>query len=578
MRAWLVLVALAVLPAALCAQGFEVAGRVVDGVTGGPLAYAAIDMEPLNDELEGAVAARGPGGGAAPKALAGVTTGPDGRFAFAGVPAGRYILSASRRGYLAANLDQHDNFYAALVVGGAGATRIRFALQPLAAIEGTILDSSGDPVQIATASLFLRSLDGSGKVRQRQSDSVQPGGSSFAFDNLAPGTYYIAVTGRPWFAENHASEGGAPDPLDAVYPATFFDGASSAVSAQPIVLKAGEIAQANFSLHAVPAVHVKIAVQQERGAFYMPQLSQTAFDGSLPLGTGLGANRMARQPGETTLGMAISVAPGTYTVQRGGETSSIDATTDTVLSEGVAASAPVRLTGKLAMADGSALPSGLALHLLPNGSGRVRFQGFRGGFRGEFHGGGGAGFGQRQTDVALNADGGFSTDAVPAGDYRLSIAAGGGGAAVVTDAAATGARISEESDSLVLHVGADPVMLAATVALANGTVSGRVLAAGGAAASGAMVLLVPSGSSPGLGSAAPEAMLYRQDESDSDGTWTIYGVVPGTYRAVAIHDGWDLAWRKPEVLARYLAAGSETVTVPNGGLAALGRPLPELAR
>ncbi len=49
--------------------------------------------------------------------------------------------------------------------------------------------------------------------------------------------------------------------------------------------------------------------------------------------------------------------------------------------------------------------------------------------------------------------------------------------------------------------------------------------------------------------------LIRRDQSDSDGTFSLYQVLPGRYTVVAIANGWDLDWRNPEVLRPYLAHG-----------------------
>ena len=71
---------------------------------------------------------------------------------------------------------------------------------------------------------------------------------------------------------------------------------------------------------------------------------------------------------------------------------------------------------------------------------------------------------------------------------------------------------------------------------------------------GAMVVLVP---------AHPDAHLefFRRDQSDLDGSFALPNVVPGTYTAVAIEDGWDLDWSTPSVIARYATRGQK-LTVP----------------
>ena len=93
-----------------------------------------------------------------------------------------------------------------------------------------------------------------------------------------------------------------------------------------------------------------------------------------------------------------------------------------------------------------------------------------------------------------------------------------------------------------------------TVSLAGGeaAVEGFAKRAGKPAA-GAMIVLVPTD---------PEANhdLFRRDQSDLDGSFTLRSVIPGTYTLIAIEDGWDLDWAKPAVLAAYLKRG-QTIKV-----------------
>jgi hypothetical protein len=54
--------------------------------------------------------------------------------------------------------------------------------------------------------------------------------------------------------------------------------------------------------------------------------------------------------------------------------------------------------------------------------------------------------------------------------------------------------------------------------------------------------------------------FFRRDQSDMDGTFSLLQVFPGTYNVIAIEDGWDLDWGKPEVLALY-TKHAQTITV-----------------
>jgi protocatechuate 3,4-dioxygenase beta subunit len=76
------------------------------------------------------------------------------------------------------------------------------------------------------------------------------------------------------------------------------------------------------------------------------------------------------------------------------------------------------------------------------------------------------------------------------------------------------------------------------------------------AAPGAMIVLVPKD---------PESHrdLFRRDQSDQDGSFSLRSVVPGSYTIVAIENGWDLDWSRPGVIAHYAEHG-KTVTVLGG--------------
>ncbi len=97
------------------------------------------------------------------------------------------------------------------------------------------------------------------------------------------------------------------------------------------------------------------------------------------------------------------------------------------------------------------------------------------------------------------------------------------------------------------------------------TVEGVALQSGKPFA-GAMVVLVPQD---------PEQReFFRRDQSDMDGTFSLLQVFPGTYTVIAIENGWDLDWGKPEVLARYTNhAQSITIAGPGRGSTKLAQPV-----
>jgi hypothetical protein len=87
------------------------------------------------------------------------------------------------------------------------------------------------------------------------------------------------------------------------------------------------------------------------------------------------------------------------------------------------------------------------------------------------------------------------------------------------------------------------------------TASGRGLVTGvvtfhGSPDAGAMVLLIPAT----FGDPAGIDMPVR-DQSNSDGSFEMSGVLPGGYILVAIDHGWDVNWSDPSTLKRYLMHG-----------------------
>ena len=145
----------------------------------------------------------------------------------------------------------------------------------------------------------------------------------------------------------------------------------------------------------------------------------------------------------------------------------------------------------------------------------------------------------------------FSADAVRAGRYNLSLGSSQG--FFLGKLSATGARLTGRT----LEIGGGSSVHFVGVATRGvGQVDGVALRDGQPFA-GAMIVLVPY-------DPAHNSPLFRRDQSDSDGTFTLPNVVPGKYTVVAIANGWDLEWGSPVALGPYLERG-EAVQVAAGG-------------
>jgi hypothetical protein len=140
---------------------------------------------------------------------------------------------------------------------------------------------------------------------------------------------------------------------------------------------------------------------------------------------------------------------------------------------------------------------------------------------------------------------------VPPGTYEVSINNAPG--FYLKSISAAGAHVTGRT--IELRSGAT-VNLTISAARGQGEISG-VASRDGKPLAGAMIVLVPA-------DPAHNQVLFRRDQSDSDGSFTLPQVVPGAYILLAVEHGWDLAWMDPEVLKNYLGRGVAVRVQPNG--------------
>jgi hypothetical protein len=156
-----------------------------------------------------------------------------------------------------------------------------------------------------------------------------------------------------------------------------------------------------------------------------------------------------------------------------------------------------------------------------------------------------------RSDINQRGEFDFNSDNVRPGRYQIGLEASGGYSLVKL--AATGAKISGRT----IEIGNNAnVRISGLATHGAAQVTGMALREG-EAFPGAMIVLVPDDPADNL-------PLFRRDQSDSDGTFTLSNVVPGQYTVLAIANGWDLEWANPTVLQPYMK-NAQTVQVPSGG-------------
>ncbi len=484
-----------------------------------------------------------------------------GHFALSAPGAGRWVITTSARGYHAQGYLQHEQFQSALVLSPSTPDLdLDLRLQPDASISGAVLDEAGEPVRDAQVTLFAAppseselNLAPRGALQVRTTDDL----GHYELSGLEPGAYRLSVSAKPWYASaarpQQGGSSGASAALDVIYPTTWYPETTEPDTADLIVLQAGDAREADFTLLALPATHLRLDLPTaprngqnpgRRQIFGMPLLERISGAAISYVPPSIAFN----QAGQTELG---GLAPGLYRVRFAGNSGSSEP-----LFLRVTANSPreVDLSAALPAVHVSFTFTGLAAGRNAQVSLTDVVTGARFDFTPPLHDAPGAppdgqSPGQRHRFGGRAGEG--RTLDLPTGRYRVSVS--GSEALYLTGIDGSGVFVHgdlvdlrETAATLVLHVGSDPAMIRGFCRLHGQSVVG------------AMVLLVPA--SLGQTGSIP---VIRRDQSDSDGSFALPRVIPGPYILVALENGWGVNWRDPATLQRYLLHG--IALSPGGG-------------
>jgi Carboxypeptidase regulatory-like domain len=507
---------------------FRIAGKVVNGLGGNPLARVRVTIVDTRNRQDSAS----------------VISLEEGHFEFSGLPAGKYGLSGQKRGFIAGSYQQHAQFSTAIVTGaGLDTEHLILTLTPFAVLSGKVLDESGEPVRRATVSLYRQDYRVGVERIQRVRNDVTDDQGAYEFSNLNSGTYFLSATGTPWYAVHRAAS--APESredvqnvsasLDVAYPVTYYKDVGDSEEAVPIPIRGGDRLEADLHLTPVPAIHLLFHVpgNPEEG-FAMPSLQRPSFDGSEFVPT---------QGGEMVSPGVFSidgVAPGEYTVRIAGQGNpvslNVDATQDGQELDASKGEPVSTVKAVLRVLGEQTLPPDLTV-ALRNSKFRVIAR------------------------LQVDSKGEVEFDDLAAGKYEVLVQS--------PDRAYALERITSDQSDIpdhILNVAAGSSM---NVVL---SVVGSTLGVEGFAkrngkpVAGAMIVLVPKD---------PEKnrSLFRRDQSDMDGSFHLQSVIPGTYTILAIDDGWDLDWASPGVIANYSRHGRGIKVSGNQGVMQLSDPV-----
>jgi 5-hydroxyisourate hydrolase-like protein (transthyretin family) len=124
------------------ASGYRISGTVINAASGEPVRRATVAVLSNADR----------------QTVESVETDSDGRFAFDGLPAGKYPLTASKRGFLTAFYIEHEGGFNTAIVTGADqqSTGLVFQLTPGTSLYGVVTVDGGLPFARPPRSVRLR--------------------------------------------------------------------------------------------------------------------------------------------------------------------------------------------------------------------------------------------------------------------------------------------------------------------------------------------------------------------------------------------------------------------------------------
>lgn len=441
-----------------------------------------------------------------------VTTVSNGQFEFL-VPPGTYRLMAESPIFggqiYGATSFQSGSGVALVLTPGTSLPLLDFRLTPPAAIEGTITDGHGEPIQAAQVQLFQTSiLEGRRSVIARGSASTNDLGN-YRFPGLGPGEYHLIASGTPW----HTWDGLAPGRGSYLVP-QFYPNARSADSAAPLVLRVAEEARADFRLDEATGPGVQISLVEAPPGIVL-RLSIYA--------RGVGGRNRLQHLGtvSSSVHRVDGIPPGEYEV----------------VLQGVARGKQYRGSARFSLGseDGTVR---MPVHEMPTISGRVDCAGqSTSKMTLSFYDPDQA----ARVPVALRPDGTFTSAHITPGRYSFLFA---GAANCAVDRITAGGKALPGNR---LVVGTDPI--AEVVVEAKSVVSSvhGILRRGEAAQPGVKVYLAPVPPN--------ESGPYRVYLTDGDGSFDFRRLPAGRYALFLAPGALELfEYANPEAVAPYLKA------------------------
>jgi hypothetical protein len=226
----LTLVSTSIAQSAASQQAYTLSGSVVNSASGEPVPHAAV-------RLNGTVQRN-------------TFTDNEGHFQFDGLPQCQVTVMAQKPGFFT---DQDPAGAGSRWISiGPEASSISVKLVPQAAIYGKVTESGGQPVEHMPVRLTARAIREGRRPWEPRGMTETDEDGHYRFAGLMPGTYYLSVGPREGelelFGENEKQKVG--------FAHVYYPGTPDLAAASPVQLAAGQQAQADVSVSAVPVYKV----------------------------------------------------------------------------------------------------------------------------------------------------------------------------------------------------------------------------------------------------------------------------------------------------------------------------------
>ena len=290
-------------------------------------------------------------------------TDVNGRYELANLPAGKFIVTASKPNYMRVAYGQtrpQGVGQPIEVTDGRTVTNINFVLQRAGAIAGRIVDEFGDPVtDVQVMAMRLQYMSGERRMMPaggRPAETNDLG--DYRIYGLAPGQYFVSATLRNiMFGTTDDRSGYSP---------TYYPGTGSAAEAQRITVAAGQtVSGMNLTLLPVRTSRISGKALDADGKPLLGGMVM-AMERAGMFAMSMRSPAPVRADGTFTLS---GITPGQYVLRLGGPafndtaTAAVTVTDSDVTDVQLIAAKPSTISGRVLIERGATPPRASALQL-----------------------------------------------------------------------------------------------------------------------------------------------------------------------------------------------------------------------